>query len=608
MDGAVEFAVNLLRNVILSEKPLFMRSDFLQTLTYLKTVDCEATNAFFDAFEKASILPVDQVHNATNKERMLLVFTEWVKLLQRVPQDDIKIVVFIRQMLEKGVLSETDNVIQFIKAALELSVGSFKESDPTSEVFIATDALSKLIVNLLTLQDFTQMSRAEYFRLIFSVITMTFSEDQGHNGNSFNERPYFRLFSSLFCEWENISAHKFVKIQDQQCRAQLVEFENDFYTIFASFLHAYQPIAFPGFSFAWITLISHRMFLPKMLRLPNKTGWPSLVLLFTDLLKFMAQYTKKRDVSDAVSVVYKGALRVFLAVANDEPNFLVENHYELLNNLPHVYMQLRNIILSAFPKGLSVPNPYDPNLSIDDIEISHEAPSIFYDPVQDLKSLKKPVDNYLRIPSASLSRTISSNVFRSEFERDNGIGYDTVSVDVKLINAIVLHVGVEAALEKHKTTATAIFNTKSSYYTLLANLLSEGTTEVRFHVVQAIANQLRYPNAHTHWFNYVLKNFFFAENWGEAKAEIQEIIIRTLLERLVTNKPHCWGIVVTFTDLLKSTECSIMDLPFVKSIPEVELIIKHLSKYIAKDTEVTDETQANHIGTEITSQASLKSI
>lgn len=603
MEGALQFAVNLLRDVILSEKPLFMRSDFVQTLTYLRTVDCDITNSFFQDFEKANILPVNEVRSATNKERMLLVFTEWVKLLQRVPSDDVKVAVFISQMIEKGVLSETNNVIEFTKAALELSVGSFKESDPTSEVFTATDAFSKLIVNLLVLQDFSEVDRSSYFKLIFSVITFVFSEDQGKTENTFNERPYFRLFSSLLCDWEDVSSHNFVKVEDQRCRAQLVEFNKEFYRVIASFLHAYQPIAFPGFSFAWITLISHRMFLPKMLRLPEKAGWSQLVLLFTDLLKFMAQYTKKQDVPDAVSVVYKGALRVFLAVANDAPEFLVENHYELLNNLPHVYMQLRNVVLSAFPKHVSIPNPYNPKLSIDTVKICDQPPNVFYDPVHDLKTLKKPVDNYLRIPSASLSRTISSNVFRSEYEKDNGIGFDTVSVDVKLINAIVLHVGIEAALEKQRTTANAVFNVKSSYYTLLADLLNDGTTEVRFHVVQAIANQLRYPNAHTQWFNYVLKNFFNSEEWGENKTEIQEIIVRTLLERIVTNKPHCWGIIVTFTDLLKSTECSLMDLPFVKDVPEVELIIKHLSKYIVKTEETTNEQQNERAPAEIASRA-----
>lgn len=596
MEGAVDFAINLIRDTVLSEQPLLMRLDFINTLAYLKSIDNENTNSFFLEYENTRILPVPKATRSTNKERMYLVFTEWVKLLQRVPSDDVGVLVFIRQMVSKGVLDQSDKLIEFCKAAIELSVNSFKESDPTSEVFIAIDAFSTLIVKLLCLLDFSQSTRKEYFEIIFSTITLVFSEDQAKNGNNFNERPYFRLLSSLLCEWEYLRGHNFAKIKDARARKELKEFEEQFFEVFASFLHAYQPIAFPGFSFAWITLLSHRMFLPRLLRLPDKKGWPKLLLLFSDLLKFMGQYTKKSHVPDAISVVYKGTLRIFLAVGNDTPEFLVENHYVLLNYLPMVYMQLRNIILAAFPKKLSIPDPYDPNLEIEKTELCQDAPLIFYDPVQDLKNLKKPVDNYLRIPTTSLMRTISSGVYLNEYERENGIGYDKTAVDVKLINAIVLHVGIEAALEKEKTSANAIFNTESSYYTILTNLITEGTTEVKFYVVQAISNQLRYPNAHTLWFNYVLKNMFTSNEWGDNKAEIQEIIIRTLLERIITNKPHCWGVIVTFTDLLRLNDESLADLSFIKDIPEVELIVRNLSKYIVKSQAAPDsplESQLN---------------
>ncbi|SCU77333.1 LAMI_0A00760g1_1 [Lachancea mirantina] len=580
MENAMSFAISLIEELILSDEPLFMRSDFVKTLTYLKNSSEENAVAFFDKYDDAKILPVKKSARITKAEKTALVFTEWVKLIQRLDGDDETVLEFIRQMIEKGVLQDSNGFICFMKSALELSVNSFKESDPTSEVFIAIDSLSKLLIKLICLLDFKQSSREEFLSLMFSVVTLVFSEDQGRNDTSFNERPYFRLFSSLLCDWEALRGHKFVKIKDPACRKELVNFDESFYNIFASFLHVYQPIAFPGFAFAWITLLSHRMFLPRMLRLPNKAGWSKLLLLFTDLLNFMAHYTKRTETHDAVTVVYKGALRVILAVSNDVPEFLVENHYELLNNIPPIYMQLRNIILSSAPTKVVIPDPYDPNIELHDIEACQVPAAIFYDPVQDLKGLKKPVDNYLRIPSSSLMRTILSGLFRTELELDTGIGYETTNVDVKLINAITLHVGIEAALEKDRTSANAIFNTKSSYFTLFKGLITEGSTELKFHVIQAIANQLRYPNAHTLWFNYVIKNLFYSDEFEEQQHDVQEIIIRTVLERIITNKPHCWGIVVTFVDILKSDSSSLADLSFIKDVPEIELIIKNLSKHI----------------------------
>ncbi|AGO10565.1 AaceriABR112Cp [[Ashbya] aceris (nom. inval.)] len=589
MDGAIKFAMDLIRDTTLSNNPILMRLDFVCTLEYLRLFDLEETRAFFKEFEESKILPVAKTTKATKKERIWLVFTEWVKLLQRVSSDDVVTTVFMRQLMDRGVLDSSDKTIEFVKASLELAVSSFKESDPTGEVFTAVDALSNLIARLLYLQDFGQSSRAEYLNLIFSTVTLVFAKDHEVNDLTFNERPYFRFFSSLLCEWESLRGHNFIKIKDEQCRNELLAFDTEFFNTFASFLHCYQSIAFPGFAFAWITLISHRMFLPNVLRLPNNAGWHSCVLLLSDLLKFLSQYIKKEETSDAVSVVYKGTLRIFLAIANDVPEFLVQNHYELINHVPRSCIQLKNIILSAFPKKMLLPDPYRTDLELDRLELCEQPPKVFYDPVQDLKNLKKPVDNYLRIPSASLIRTVSAGVLRSEYEYEAGIGYDINTVDVKLINAIVLHVGIEAAVEKQKTSFNAVFSTNSTYYTLLSSLISEGSIEVKFHVIQAMVNQLRYPNAHTHWFNFVLRNMFTSDQWGDQTLEVQEIIIRSLLERIITSKPHCWGVVFTFVGLLRMDDIKLQELPFIKDTPEMKLIFQNLSKYLVSSASSNDK-------------------
>lgn len=351
-------------------------------------------------------MPVKKGTKTTRTEKFYLVFTEWVKLLQRVECNDVITAVFIKQLVEKGVISDTDNLITFVKSSLELSVSSFKESDHTDEVFIAIDALGKLIVKLLVLQDFKDGTRKDYINTIFSVILLVFAKDHSQKDTTFNERPYFRLFSNILYEWATIRTHNFVKISDARTREELIDFDSVFYNTFSGYLHSLQPFAFPGFSFAWVTLLSHRMLLPVMLRLPKKMGWEKLMLLIIDLFKFLDQYTSKHAVSDAISVVYKGTLRVILGISNDVPSFLIENHYELMNNLPPTYFQLKNVILSAIPKHMTVPNPYDVDLSMDNIPSCKDLPEVFFDPVVDLHSLKKPVDNYLRIPSNSLLKTI----------------------------------------------------------------------------------------------------------------------------------------------------------------------------------------------------------
>ncbi len=61
-------------------------------------------------------------------------------------------------------------------------------------------------------------------------------------------------------------------------------------------------------------------------------------------------------------------------------------------------------------------------------------------------------------------------------------------------------------------------------------------SEGRYLVLNAAANQLRYPNSHTYYFSCLLLTLF-ADTKSEA---VKEQITRVLLERLVVNRPHPW--------------------------------------------------------------------
>lgn len=109
---------------------------------------------------------------------------------------------------------------------------------------------------------------------------------------------------------------------------------------------------------------------------------------------------------------------------------------------------------------------------------------------------------------------------------------------------------------------------------LFRNLVMTMDTEGRYLILNAIANQLRYPNSHTHYFSFIIL-YLFAEAtqvikppslhpvsfvhvipfWWKYTIETQEIvqeqITRVLLERLIVNRPHPWGLLITFIELIK---------------------------------------------------------
>ena len=87
-------------------------------------------------------------------------------------------------------------------------------------------------------------------------------------------------------------------------------------------------------------------------------------------------------------------------------------------------------------------------------------------------------------------------------------------------------------------------------------------------------------------------NMFKSDEWNDQKLEIQEIILRNFLKRIIVNKPHTWGVSVFFTQLINNNDINLLDLPFVQSVPEIKLILQQLVKYSKKYTTSEQDDQS----------------
>lgn len=65
-----------------------------------------------------------------------------------------------------------------------------------------------------------------------------------------------------------------------------------------------------------------------------------------------------------VRLLYKGTLRVLLVLLHDFPEFLCEHHFSFCDVIPPSCIQMRNLILSAFPRNMRLPDPFTPNLKV----------------------------------------------------------------------------------------------------------------------------------------------------------------------------------------------------------------------------------------------------
>lgn len=285
--------------------------------------------------------------------------------------------------------------------------------------------------------------------------------------------------------------------------------------------------------------------------------------LLIDLFRYLAPFLRNAELAKPVQLLYRGTLRVLLVLLHDFPEFLCDYHYGFCDVIPPNCIQMRNLILSAFPRNMRLPDPFTPNLKVDMLtEISH-APRVMtnYAALIQPISFKKDLDSYLkaRAPVTFLSE-LRSNM---QISNEPGLRYN-----IPLMNAVVLYVGTQAIAHIRSKGQTPNMSTivHSAHMDIFQNLAVDLDNEGRYLFLNAIANQLRYPNSHTHYFSCALL-YLFVEANTEA---IQEQITRVLLERLIVNRPHPWGLLITFIELIKNPSYKFWDHDFVHCAPEIE--------------------------------------
>jgi CCR4-NOT transcription complex subunit 1 len=220
-------------------------------------------------------------------------------------------------------------------------------------------------------------------------------------------------------------------------------------------------------------------------------------------------------------------------------------------------VQLRNLILSAIPKGIPLHDPIARNFKIDQLPEISQSPLILSNVVGPLLSFKNELNGYLRNqqPADSLANMISH--LRKEGREE---------LDAPKVNSLVLYVGMQglASLQNEQIASNLGRSPEMEVFQVLMDLDDHG----RYISLNAIANQLRYPSSHTHYFSCVMLYLFI-----EAKDDgVKEQITRVLLERLITQRPHPWGLLITFIELIKNTKYNFWSHPFTRCATEIEKV------------------------------------
>ncbi|KAJ0112073.1 hypothetical protein Patl1_00174 [Pistacia atlantica] len=510
-----------------------------------------------------------------NSTQVYVLFKEWYHICELPGTNDAACTRYILQLHQSGLLKGDDMTDRFFrnltKIAVEHSIQSESPQQVQSVSFHTIDSYAKLVSSILKCLPVEQGSTKIFLLSKILTVTVRFIlKDEEEKKASFNPRPYFRLFINWLLDLGSLDP------AIDGANIQIL-------TAFANAFHALQPLKVPAFSFAWLELVSHRSFMPKLLIGNSQKGWPFIQRLLVDLLQFLEPFLRNAELGVPVRFLYKGTLRVLLVLLHDFPEFLCDYHFTFCDVIPPSCIQMRNIILSAFPRNMRLPDPSTPNLKIDLLPEIRDAPRILSDVDAALraKQMKADVDEYLKTgqPGSSFLTELKQKLLLPPSE----VASAGTRYNVPLINSLVLYVGMQAIQQLQTRTPHAQSTGNNSSLTvflvsaaldIFQTLIQDLDTEGRYLFLNAAANQLRYPNNHTHYFSFVLLYLY-----AEANQEIiQEQITRVLFERLIVNRPHPWGLLITFIELIKNPRYNFWNQSFIRCAPEIEKLFESVAR------------------------------
>lgn len=282
---AIDFATKLIKEAVLGPAPVALRTDFSACLTALEcssrnhddegeSVDLFQQLATYEA-ESRMISETADSDELVVKEQLIIIMNEWIHLMKHPSTSEKLQLAFVLQLQRLGITTDDQLSCMFFRKIIETSVEqALRTTSQTAHSsvahYISIDAVARILVLLVKYQhdqNDSKISRAANFSRMLSILMLVFANRHNCAKELFNQKPFFRLYSSILSELHAIEG-------------SVAEDYADLMLILSESFMTMQPLHFPGFTFAWMTLISHRLYMPKILSLPNQQGW----LIFSEIL------------------------------------------------------------------------------------------------------------------------------------------------------------------------------------------------------------------------------------------------------------------------------------------------------------------------------------
>ncbi|KAK4044243.1 CCR4-Not complex component, Not1-domain-containing protein [Parachaetomium inaequale] len=573
-EGSITFLEQLMDLTLLNDSPLALYADFVRSLEEAWSWITEDPDVPGAARFKAKVLaPAPELPpnlsreelDAIQLDQMDYIFDEWIHLCNNRFATEKSAMIFVQQMHSRDVVGNREDFLLFARQALDKSVERFEQSIQSggglTEGYQAIEALVRMIMIFVkSHQDNEQSTGVAFLESILSLGVLVLNSHHVKRGENFNQRVFFRFFSLILHEVADLAGH----LPETDYQQAILKF--------AARLYDLRPSLYPGFIFGWTDLLTHRGFLPVILRLPDEAGWAPFTKLLTQLFVYLGDLLKPFTVSPLAKGMYHGVLRLLAILHHDFPDYLAATHVELCQSLPPHVTQLVNFILAATPPAFNKQaDPFQPGLKADRLPEMREPPPTLFDSAGLLREigLLDILEHALQNgPSEDAIAQISHAINKVEGE-DSTFGYVPIAVNRRVIDAVVAQFAHFAVARAGSKNDAPIFVAGASDIKTLHMLVTEVSPEARYYLINSMVSELRFPNASTNYFSHALLEIFGQDMSDPEETDIRQQIVRILLERLVGYWPQPWGLMITTLELLKNEKFHFFELPFIKGTPEV---------------------------------------
>jgi CCR4-NOT transcription complex subunit 1 len=578
---ALKLLLELLDYVLFCDEPTLLRADFASSLEAMKQWLAEepgqplATeiNLKLEASTRPNQLTVASSEGGHLKQdQTKYMFAEWVRLCENPGTQD-QPTLFLRWIWElhhEQTMNNDGDAMAFFRTCIDESVLAFNAhgSRPNAniaEAFTHIDAFAKLIIMLVKYNSeqngAVKTDKTKKLAAYLYFIALMINWHHNTQGDNFAQRAFFRLFSSLICEYE---ANGLSRTPDH----------NSMMLAFADVLLALQPAYYPRLAFAWLTLISHRMIMGGLLDMADEAGWNKYRELVRAMLVYATDEFKGERLTRITVDLHRGVMTILLILHHDFPDFVCENHQYFCDAIPHFCPQLRNVILSAMPRAsLAWPDPTSAGLKVERLEESRNPPVLAIDLPGEVSrlGLKTTIDAACSKTDRDVNEGCEriSEVLMRPRAPQTGYLHQPIHTDVEAMSMVVLYIATEAL------SSVGRFDSSSQHVKLLEKMAKSLHPEGRYYLLSSFFDQLRFPNTHSVFFSYLIQHVFGTDG---GDAEIRDQIARILMERLGCNGPHPYFGFLLFLEIQGVPKYHFWELPSLAAMPEAKQVMTQIVK------------------------------